>query len=85
LYDASEDRLGWTAGIGIEWAFWNNWSAKLEYDFYDFGRRTVLIPRTNNGESFDIFAVLIKQEINTVKFGINYRFGWGKAPVVAKY
>jgi outer membrane immunogenic protein len=85
LYDASEDRLGWTAGIGIEWAFWNNWSAKLEYDFYDFGRRTVLIPRTNNAESFDIFAVLIKQEINTVKFGINYRFGWGKAPVVARY
>jgi hypothetical protein len=31
--------------------------------------------------------VSIKQDINAVKFGINWRFNWGKgkAPVVAKY
>ena len=29
----------------------------------------------------------IDQQVHTVKFGINYRFGWGKAPtpVVARY
>ena len=30
--NASESRTGWTVGGGIEWAFWNNWSAKVEYD-----------------------------------------------------
>ena len=38
---ASEDRFGWTAGAGIEWAFWDDWSVKLEYDYYGFGTRSV--------------------------------------------
>jgi len=29
----SVTRPGWTVGGGVEWAFWDNWSAKLEYDF----------------------------------------------------
>src|SRR5213075_335042 len=33
---ASQTRAGWTVGGGVEWAFWQNWSAKVEYDFYDF-------------------------------------------------
>ena len=38
---ASQTRAGWTVGGGVEWAFWQNWSAKVEYDFYDFGTRDV--------------------------------------------
>ena len=30
-------------------------------------------------------GINIRQQISTVKFGINYRFGWGEAPVVAGY
>jgi hypothetical protein len=33
-------RVGWTVGTGVEWAFWNDWSAKLEYDYMNFGTRT---------------------------------------------
>lgn len=45
-------------GAGIEWAFADNWSAKLEYQYYDFG---------DNVET-------VKQQIHTVKIGLNYRF-----------
>jgi outer membrane immunogenic protein len=24
---------GWLVGAGIEWAFWPNWSAKVEYNY----------------------------------------------------
>ena len=39
----SETRSGWTVGGGLEWAFANNWSAKLEYQFYDFGNRDLTL------------------------------------------
>ena len=44
-----DQRTGWTVGGGIEWAFWNNWSAKVEYDFYDFGTRSVTLAGTFAG------------------------------------
>jgi outer membrane immunogenic protein len=87
-YSASETPTGWTAGGGLEWAFWNNWSAFLEYDFYGFGRRDLTFFCTNQAGFCGLRGpVSIKQDINAVKFGINWRWGWGKAPtpVVAKY
>ncbi len=33
----SDTRVGWTAGAGLEWMFWPNWSAKIEYLYYDLG------------------------------------------------
>jgi outer membrane immunogenic protein len=68
---ASETRSGWTVGGGLEWAFADNWSAKLEYQFYDFGNRDVTF--VNPGESF-IEVENVKQQIQTVKLGLNYRF-----------
>ncbi|HVY58959.1 MAG TPA: outer membrane protein [Xanthobacteraceae bacterium] len=62
----SNTRTGWTVGGGLEYAFYNNWSAKLEYDFLDFGT-----------DRLDFLAGPqdIKSETHQVKFGINYRFG----------
>lgn len=73
--DASETRPGWTVGGGVEWAFWQNWSAKVEYDFYDFGTRDVTFTGTIFGVPEVVSGINIKQTISTVKFGINYRFG----------
>jgi outer membrane immunogenic protein len=87
-YNASETRIGWTAGVGLEWAFWSNWSAKLEYDFYGFGHRDLLFTCTNQAGFCGLHGpVSIKQEINVFKAGLNWRFNFGKAPapVVAKY
>jgi outer membrane immunogenic protein len=61
---------GYTIGGGLEYMFAPNWSAKLEYQYYDFGDVTftsappVVISTFNNAE-------------HTIKLGVNYRFNWG--------
>ena len=83
--EASETRNGWTVGAGVEWAFWSNWSAKLEYDYYDFGTRTLSFAGTIFGVPEIVPGIDIKQNISTVKLGINYRFNWSAPPVAVRY
>jgi len=80
-YRASETRFGWTAGVGVEWAFSGNWSAKLEYDHYDFGSR-----RNNLTDPVSGFVIPadIRQRIDVVKVGLNYNF-WSSPAVTARY
>ena len=79
---ATETRTGWTAGGGVEYAFLNNWSAKLEYNYMDFGSHRLRL--AGLFVSSPVFATTdIDQKIHVVKFGINYRFG--VSPVVARY
>ena len=33
LTSSNNSDFGWTAGFGLEWAFWNNWSLRAEYDY----------------------------------------------------
>ena len=33
----NNDRAGWTAGVGAEWMFAKQWSAKVEYLYMDYG------------------------------------------------
>jgi outer membrane immunogenic protein len=77
FYAATETRFGWTVGTGLEYAFVPNWSAFAEYDYYDFGTRSVLLAVTGNPlitvEVPPTFQ--IRQSMNVVKAGINYRFG----------
>src|SRR5262249_12044975 len=35
----SDTRWGWMAGVGVEYALPGNWSAKVEYNYLDFGMR----------------------------------------------
>src|SRR5262249_25313074 len=72
--EASETRTGWIVGGGIEWAFWSNWSAKAEYDYYDFGTRTLTLTGTFAGAPIQVPGVNVRQRISVGKFGINYRF-----------
>jgi outer membrane immunogenic protein len=73
------NRWGWTIGGGIEYGFAANWSAKLEYNFIDFGteRLNFVAP------AGVVFAFDHAQQVHLAKFGINYRF----APdaIVARY
>jgi outer membrane immunogenic protein len=52
----------------------NNWSAKVEYNFYNFDTRNLAFPGTIAGISEVVPGIDIKQTISTVKFGVNYRF-----------
>src|SRR4029077_15020691 len=45
----SDDRTGWTLGMGVEYAFTNSWSAKIEYDYMDFGNKRYNFPTAGAG------------------------------------
>ena len=74
----SDTRLGWTLGIGLEWAFAKSWTAGLEYAHYDFGSRSVTLTDYHGDPLTNIASgpVDVKQQIDTVKLSINYHFGW---------
>jgi len=78
-------RTGWTWGAGVEYAFTDHWSGMIEYDYMDFGTKTT--GACEDGDCESPF-VNIKQVVNMVKAGVNYKFDWlgGKAPppIVAK-
>ena len=66
---------GWLVGVGIEWAFAPNWSAKFEYDYLGLNSRTFIFP----GGGFlagDTFTIS-NPNVQTVKVGINYLFNYG--------
>jgi outer membrane immunogenic protein len=80
----SADRWGWTAGVGVEWAFATNWSAMIEYDHYGFDTKTIQMNVINNSFAVTPANLNVRHDIDTVKVGINYRF-WSPGPVVARY
>ena len=69
---------GWTAGGGVEWAFTPDWSARFEYDFYDFGNQTVTMSHVDPaGVTSFTGPMRFKQTVQTVKLGVNFRVpGW---------
>lgn len=79
-------RVGWTAGGNFEWMIRSNWSAKIEYLYYDLGTVTY-----NDGELVDIAlaggiapagTAFFTNGVNTttsfdghiVRIGVNYHF-----------
>jgi outer membrane immunogenic protein len=65
---ASETRSGWTVGGGFEYAVTNNLSMFFEYNFYDFGTRTIGFTSSQ--------LVDIRERESAVKVGANWKFGW---------
>jgi len=61
------DRVGWTAGVGLEYAFLGPWSAKIEYLYADLGSATcgAAVCGTNTAVNFTT---------NIIRLGVNYRF-----------
>jgi len=77
----------WAVGGGVEWAWINNWSFKIEYLFIDLKDADVC-GTSSVGGTFCFRHEL--DNVHTVKAGLNYKFdwGWGKtpaSPVVARY
>jgi outer membrane immunogenic protein len=72
---SNNSNSGWLVGVGIEWAFAPNWSAKVEYNFLGLDDRTFIAPvgfRFLAGDPF----IERNRDIQMVKVGINYRFNW---------
>ena len=68
---------GWTAGAGFQYAINNNWSAGLEYRYYDL--------ETENYVRGGLAAFAIDTKFSTVTGRITYRFGTWGAPIIASY
>jgi len=88
----SDTRVGWTVGGGVEWMFMPNWSAKVEYLYYDLGNVSYAVsPLIANAPGFAVptwtsFAsTTMRFNGNIVRAGLNYHFNWGSAPVVARF
>jgi outer membrane immunogenic protein len=86
-FGGSQTRWGWMVGPGIEYALFDNWSAKVEYNYLDLGTKNITLPGSICTPTClpASRTVAIGQTIQLIKVGINYRFWWGKTPVVAKY
>ena len=75
----SRTRSGWTAGGGVEWMFAPHWSAFLEGNYMDLGHKNVDV---FDGGNFCVGGCSFSPKFtaSTVLVGVNYRWGWGKAP-----
>jgi outer membrane immunogenic protein len=74
-FNASDTVIGALAGAGVEWKFAPNWSAFVEYNHYFFGTKALNFTAADFNQYFE--TVNVKQDIDAVKVGINYRFNWG--------
>ena len=65
--DTSSTNWGWTIGAGVEYAFTNNWTAKIEYQYIDLEGSSYTIAPTLGSISADT-------QLSVVKLGLNYKF-----------
>lgn len=73
---ASDTPMGWTVGAGFEYAFMPSLSAKIEYNFMDFGKNREAFTCTAAAAGICTTAPIdIDQHIHTVKVGLNWRWG----------
>jgi outer membrane immunogenic protein len=72
-FNGDDTFTGWTVGAGVEWAFAPNWSAKIEYDYYDFRDQDFTFTGTVGGAT-NTFTVNGDEKFHVVKAGVNYRF-----------
>jgi len=83
ITNCSNNTGGWLVGAGFEYAFTNNWTVKLEYDYLGLGNRTFVVPAGAPFFAGDTFTTN-NRNVQMVKVGFNYLFNWG-APVAARY
>jgi outer membrane immunogenic protein len=92
----SDTRAGWTVGGGLEWMFLPNWSAKVEYLYYDLGNisyvhnptGSIVLRGANIGTPWwlNTTAVSSRFDGHIARAGVNYHFNWGApAQTVANY
>ncbi len=60
---------GWTVGGGVEYAFLQNWSAKVEYLYTNIGANYPGWPSAQH-----------RAHLHTVRAGLNWRLNWLMAP-----
>ncbi len=68
--DVTNNRVGLLLGAGWEYAITNNWTAKIEYNYINYGSATIAYPSTTAA----IQSFSVHDTVNVVKVGVNYLF-----------
>jgi outer membrane immunogenic protein len=66
----STDKTGWTAGAGIEGAFTDHWTARVEYLFVDLQNSSFTATNVLGGP----VPVTTKFNANLIRAGVDYKF-----------
>jgi outer membrane immunogenic protein len=78
----NKNLTGWTAGGGVEWMFMSQWSAKIEYAYYDLGvlKSNFVLNQINNAllppvlwSSANVSSST-RFTVGSVRIGLNYHF-----------
>jgi outer membrane immunogenic protein len=73
ISNTSSTNWGWTAGAGVEWAFWGTWSARAEYDYVALNNQNFTV---SNATPAVVDTISSKNRtINMFTAGVNYKFG----------
>src|SRR5262249_13736370 len=75
LNAASETRGRWTRGVGGEVALAKNWSAFVEYNYFNLNSRANAFTGSTAGV---LGNADVKENLGVVKGGINYKFDWSR-------
>ncbi len=71
--EASQTKVGWAAGAGVDYALTKNWIVSAEYLHVDLGSITATGTVANNGKTADMnFSTKLTSDI--VRAGIAYKF-----------
>ncbi len=73
-YNVSGSNYGWTVGVGVEYAIWGTWSARVEYDYVGLTNQTLTVPQDGSSLAGDQFTGG-GRNVQMVTLGINYKFG----------
>jgi outer membrane immunogenic protein len=74
--DSSTDKVGWVAGLGAEYAFNSNWSARAEWLYVDLGNiNSTLVASTPDVAPPTQTGVWSRREqYHQFRIGVNYHF-----------
>jgi outer membrane immunogenic protein len=69
LQSWTKTKTGWTIGAGLEYAFADKWSARVEYRYTDFGTAS-----GNLAPAFPFAIETMKVRDHAVRVGVSYKF-----------
>jgi outer membrane immunogenic protein len=73
LSNSTTNNFGWTAGVGVEWAFAGGWSARAEYDYIGLQSQTLTV--TSGGPFNNDVVSFNNRAISMFTASLNYKFG----------
>jgi outer membrane immunogenic protein len=71
-FNGSDAPAGWVAGAGVSWMLSQNWDVWVEYNYLGFGGRTITTLSTTPPPV--ALPNNISQSVQTILFGVDFRF-----------